>query len=133
MIAATQSPFCLILMRTPLGWGIFITEWVLCILGIILKAGFPRIPKIITTSIYLFMGWLGVFMVYPLYMALGLPAVLLLAGGGIIYTVGSVIFMLERPNPLPGRFGFHEIWHLMVVTAAICHFFVIRQLMSLPV
>lgn len=131
MIAATQTPFCLILVRNAMGWTLLGIEWGLCILGIVLKAGFPRVPKKITTGIYLLMGWLGVFTVYPLYTALGPPSVVLLALGGILYTVGSAIFMWERPNPWPGKFGFHEIWHAMVVTAALCHYIVMVQMLSL--
>lgn len=132
MIAAAQTSFCLILMRNTLGWTLLGVEWGLCVLGIVLKLGFPRVPKKITTGIYLVMGWLGVFMVYPLYRALGLHSLLFLALGGVLYTVGSGIFMWERPNPWPGKFGFHEIWHVMVVTAALCHYLVMMQMLQLP-
>lgn len=131
MIAGSQSAFCLILMRTPLGWGIFGIEWALALLGIFLKTACPRVPKKITTGIYLLMGWLGIFLVPTLYHALGIPALSLLVAGGILYTIGSAIFMWERPNPIPGKFGFHEIWHAMVVMASLCHFAVMVYLLRL--
>lgn len=131
MIAGTQSPFFLILMRNPLGWTIFGIEWGLTVLGIVLKLGFPRVPKKITTSIYLLMGWLGIFVVPSLYLQCGVVPTLLLLSGGLLYTIGSLIFQFERPNPCPGKFGFHEIWHSMVVTAAILHFFVMVYLLRL--
>jgi hemolysin III len=131
MIAGTQSPFFLILMRNPLGWTIFGIEWALTVLGIVLKMGFPRVPKKVTTSIYLIMGWLGIFVVPSLYMQGGIVPTLLLLSGGLLYTIGSLIFQLERPNPWPGKFGFHEIWHSMVVTAAILHFCVMVYLLRL--
>lgn len=131
MIAGTQSPFFLILMRNPLGWTIFGIEWALAILGIVLKTGFPRVPKKVTTSIYLIMGWLGIFVVPSLYVQGGIVPTALLLSGGLLYTIGSLIFQLERPNPWPGKFGFHEIWHSMVVTAAALHFCVMVYLLRL--
>lgn len=131
MIAGAQSAFCLILMRTALGWTIFGLQWALAILGIFLKTACPRVPKKVTTGIYLSMGWLGIFMVPVLYRAAGIPALVLLVAGGVLYTIGSAIFMLERPNPVPGRFGFHEIWHAMVVLASTCHFLVMAYLLRL--
>lgn len=131
MIAGAQSAFCLILARNPLGWTIFGLQWSLTILGIFLKTFCPRVPKKVTTGIYLFMGWLGIFLVPALYHAAGIPALALLVAGGLLYTVGSAIFMLERPNPVPGVFGFHEIWHAMVVLASICHFGVMVYLLRI--
>jgi hemolysin III len=122
MIAGSQAAFCMTLMRNPAGWTLFGVEWTLAILGIFLKTACPRVPKKITTGIYLLMGWLGVFVIPSLYAAAGWPALALLAAGGVIYTVGSAVFMCERPNPWPGTFGFHEIWHLMVLVAMLCHF-----------
>ncbi len=129
MIAGSQSAFCLILMRNPLGWTLFGVEWALAILGIFLKTACPRVSKKITTGIYLLMGWLGVLTIYPLYRTLGTNAVLFLALGGILYTLGSAIFMRERPNPRPGSIGFHEIWHGMVVLASASHFIVMLYLL----
>lgn len=129
MIAGSQSALCLTLMRSPLGWTLFGVEWALALLGIFLKTSCPRVPKKVTTGIYLLMGWLGIFTIYPLYMALGIKAVLFLAMGGLLYTLGSAIFMWERPNPWPGRFGFHEIWHVMVVLASASHFIVMLDLL----
>lgn len=131
MIAGAQSAFCLILARTPLGWTIFGVEWALAILGIFLKAACPRVSKKVTTGVYLLMGWIGIFIVPSLYRAAGIPALVLLVVGGAIYTIGSAVFMLERPNPLPGRFGFHEIWHAMVVLASFFHFIVMLYLLRL--
>jgi len=73
-------------------------------------------------TLYATMGWLAATVAHPLYRALPLPAVLLVLGGGTFYTVGAVIFATERPNPIPGRFGFHEIWHVMVILGALAHY-----------
>lgn len=131
MIAGAQSAFCLILARNALGWTIFGLQWTLAILGIFLKTTCPRVPKKVTTGIYLLMGWLGIFLVPSLYRVAGIAPLALLVVGGLLYTIGSAVFMLERPNPVPGRFGFHEIWHAMVVLASICHFCVMLYLLRL--
>lgn len=70
---------------------------------------------------YITMGWMGAFFVPFLWPYVGFPGVALLACGGICYTAGGAIFTLERPNPYPGVFGFHEIWHLLVVAGAASH------------
>jgi hemolysin III len=67
------------------------------------------------------MGWLGVIMFFPLLKIIGIPGIALLLGGGAFYTVGSVIFYIEKPNPIPGKFGFHEIWHIFVIAGALLH------------
>lgn len=125
MIAGTQTAFILVLMPNKVGWITLAIEWVLCVTGIFLKTVCPRVPKAITTAIYLIMGWMGIIVVPSLYITCGAEALGLLVAGGVIYTIGSAIFMWERPNPVPGIFGFHEIWHLFVLVAALCHFYLI--------
>ncbi len=129
MIAGTFTPLCLILLRNSFGWMILGIMWFLAIAGILLKMIFPHLPKWISTSVFIGMGWIGVLIAKPLYQlspyALGLMAL-----GGLFYTVGAVIFSIEKPNPLPGRFGFHEIWHLFVVAGAASHFAVIYLFIS---
>lgn len=121
MIAGTFTPFCLILLRNTLGWSSLGLIWVLALLGILLKVIFPGLPKWISTSMYLGMGWLGVVIAYPVYLQIA-TGVWFLILGGLFFTVGAVIFHFERPNPVPGRFGFHEIWHLFVLAGAASHF-----------
>lgn len=123
MIAGTFTPFCLILLRESIGWKVFYTIWALAILGIVIYAFFPKVPKWITTGLFLLMGWLGVMIAQPVYIILHWEGVSWLVYGGIVYTVGALIYFFEKPNPFPGRFGFHEIWHLFVVGGAACHFY----------
>ena len=70
------------------------------------------------------MGWLAVLLVVPIMKVLPWQGIALLAAGGVIYTIGWVVYFTEKPNPIPGRFGFHEIWHGMVLLAAGAHFLV---------
>lgn len=123
MIAGTMTPFGTILLRGTLrGEIILVALWGLAVIGIILKGFFPHIPKWFTLALYVGMGWIGVGIFPPVYRLLGLKALLWVLIGGLFYTVGSIIYYLEKPNPIPGKFGFHEIWHLCVIAGAATHF-----------
>lgn len=121
LIAGTFTPYCLILFRGRLGWSIFGIVWFLAAAGIALKSAIPRFPKWISMLIYISMGWLGALLFVPLLKTAPLMAVLLISGG-VVYSIGAVIFTREKPNPVPGFFGFHEIWHLFVLGGAILHY-----------
>lgn len=123
MIAGTMTPFGTILLRGTLRGEIILAAlWGLAVVGIVIKAFFPNIPKWFSTALYVGMGWVGVGVFSPVYQWLGWEAVLWLLIGGLFYTVGSILYYLEKPNPFPGRFGFHEIWHLCVIGGAATHF-----------
>lgn len=124
MIGGSFTPFCLIAMRNRLGLTVLAVVWVLAIAGIILKALIPDISKWIILPLYLGMGWMGALIALPLYQMISAAAGLILLGG-YFYTAGSLVYFAEAPNPLPGRFGFHEIWHLHVLAGAASHFFVL--------
>jgi hemolysin III len=121
LIAGTYTPICLIAVRSSYGWTILSVCWAAALFGIAMKSTRPNIPKWFTQTLYVSMGWLGAAIAFPLYSALGAKAAGLLVAGGIFYTVGSVIFIIEKPNPVPGKFGFHEIWHLFVLAGAGLH------------
>jgi hemolysin III len=131
LIAGTFTPLCLILLRNHIGWSIFGIIWGLAALGIAVKAIFPNIPKWVTNTIYISMGWIGAVLVIPLFDRIGWTGFLLLLAGGIFYSTGSVIYYNEKPNPVPGKFGFHEIWHIFVICGALCHF-LLMYLIALP-
>lgn len=122
LIAGTITPVSLVVLHGVFGWSLFGVAWALAIGGIVLKAVFPAVDKWITSTLYLAMGWLGVLAAVPVYRQLGWMPLLFLALGGILYSAGAFVFSLEKPNPLPGRFGFHEIWHLFVISGAASHF-----------
>ncbi len=129
LIAGTYTPLCLVTMQQdpfwlPYGWAIFGVVWFFCILGSIIKSAMPWLPKWVTTAIYVGMGWIGCVLIIPIFTILGPMAAALIAIGGVFYTIGSVIFFVEKPNPIKGKFGFHEIWHIFVFLGAIPHFLV---------
>ncbi len=130
LIAGTFSPICLGIGRTTLGWSVFGTIWVCAIIGMVLKSSIRNFPKWLGLCIYVILGWVGVLLTDFIYTELGLQTTLLLAVGGLAYTLGGVIFIRERPNPAPGVFGFHEIWHLFVIAGAACHYAVIWRMVA---
>ena len=129
LIAGTYTPLCLVTMRSndfwkPYAWCIFGVVWFLAILGICLKGAMSWLPKWVTTTIYVGMGWVGALLLIPVYQICGWAAAFLILLGGIFYTGGSLIFFLEKPNPIEGEFGVHEIWHIFVILGALSHYLV---------
>ena len=131
LIAGTYTPVCLVAVRNGLGWSTLGVCWAVAIFGIILRSSIQSLPKWFTQTLYVSMGWLGVAIALPFYEALGKTAFYQLIGGGLFYSVGSIIFIVEKPNPIPGKFGFHEIWHLFVLAGAGAHFAMMLEIMSL--
>ncbi|MBI1909259.1 MAG: hemolysin III family protein [Deltaproteobacteria bacterium] len=133
LIAGTFTPFCLILLRNRTGWILLTTVWVAAFIGIILKATRPNIPKWFLVVYYTIMGWLSVPLFPAIIREIGWRGLIGLALGGLFFMVGSLFFYLEKPNPWPGRFGFHEIWHLFVLAGTTSHFLTIYlTLLPLP-
>ncbi|WP_109474203.1 PAQR family membrane homeostasis protein TrhA [Ornithinimicrobium cavernae] len=121
LIAGTITPLVLILFRNTYGWTVFGTVWGIAVLGIVLRSVWRQLPKWVTNTLYITLGWMTVLLVGA-GVELDLGALALMAGGGLVYSVGFVIFVIERPNPWPGVFGFHELWHALVVVAALLHY-----------
>jgi hemolysin III len=130
LIAGTFSPVCLGIGRSTLGWSVFGTIWGCAIIGMVLKATVPAFPKWLGLYFYFVLGWVAVLLAGIVYNQLGLPTSLFLFIGGLFYTIGGVIFIREAPNPFPGIFGFHEIWHIFVIVGALCHYVFIYRLVE---
>jgi hemolysin III len=122
LIAGTYTPICLIPLRGVLGWILFGVIWGIAIVGIFLALFWNNAPRWLSTLIYLIMGWLIVVAFYPLVQTIPLGGIIWLILGGLCYSVGAVIYALKLPNPVPGIFGFHEIWHIFVMAGGFCHF-----------
>jgi len=125
VIAGSYTPICLVPLRGPWGWSIFGTVWGIAILGIGLKIFAMDVPRWISTLIYLIMGWLCVIAIYPLVKMLDPIPIFWLALGGLFYSVGAIIYSVKKPDPFPGIFGFHEIWHLFVLLGSGAHFWLV--------
>lgn len=117
LIAGTYTPFCL-LIGPPSGMPLLVTVWASALVGMGVVTLFPRTPKPVRSAIYVMLGWLIVPFLPALHGAIGLRPFLWLLVGGASYTVGAVVYALRRPDPWPQVFGFHEIFHVLVVAAA---------------
>jgi len=122
LIAGTYTPLCLTVLRGPWGWTLFGLEWGLALFGIIAVLVTTRRPKKLTTPLYLIMGWLAVIATGPLIHTLPPMALFWLLAGGAAYSIGAVIFTLDRPHLWPGWFHAHDLWHTLVLTGSACHF-----------
>jgi hemolysin III len=122
LIAGTFTPVGLITLHGPLGWTLLVAVWLIAVAGIPFKLFFLDAPAWLSTATYLFMGYLGLIAVVPLAEAVAVSGLAWLVAGGIAYTMGAVIYTCRRPDPFPGRFGHHEIWHVLVLVGSGCHF-----------
>lgn len=126
MIAGSYTPVCLIALNNRLGYGLCIAVWSIAIIGIIFKALWITCPKWVSSVLYIGMGWLCVLALVPIYRALPHAGFGWLLAGGIIYTIGGVIYGLKLPifDARHKYFGSHEIFHVFVMAGSICHFIV---------
>lgn len=122
LIAGSYSPVCLSGLQTPLGTGLFILVWSIALLGFIIKLFWIQAPRLLSTALYLGAGWLAAVLIIPLALDPKFHQVLFwMLAGGLFYTAGGIIYAVKKPNPLPGRFGFHEIFHLFVLAGSAAH------------
>jgi hemolysin III len=122
LIAGTYTPVALITLRSPLGWGLLVSVWLIALAGIPFKLFYLDAPVWLSTGTYLAMGYLALAAIIPLARAVSFGGLAWLIAGGAAYTAGAVIYARQRPDPYPGRFGHHEIWHLLVMAGSACHF-----------
>ncbi len=127
LIAGTYTPICLLALPESSGMPLLALIWGLAICGFILTVFWINSPKWLNSTIYILMGWLCIFAFKPLFTAISPTAFAWLLAGGIIYTIGGVIYALKLPvfNKLHKNFGSHEIFHLFVLGGSICHYYMI--------
>ena len=126
MIAGSYTPVCLIVLHNRLGYALCALVWATAILGIIFKAFWLTCPKWVSSVLYIGMGWLCVLAFVPIIHALPKAGFGWLLAGGIIYTIGGVIYALKLPifDSKHKNFGSHEIFHIFVMLGSACHFVV---------
>ncbi len=133
LIAGSYTPICLVPLRGPWGWSIFGSVWGVAVIGTFLKIFAMNVPRWLSTLIYVSMGWMCLIAIYPLVKTLELSGLFWLALGGAFYSTGAVIYAIQKPDPFPGVFGYHEIWHLFVLLGSAAHFWLVfRYLMYIP-
>ncbi|HOH89328.1 MAG TPA: hemolysin III family protein [Bacillota bacterium] len=122
LIAGTYTPVCLIPLRGGWGWSLLISIWSIAMAGIVLKVLWFNAPRWLYTLFYLLMGWLIVIAFVPLVRTMPIAAMLWLIAGGLLYTVGAVIYGTKWPKLKSKVFGFHEMFHIFVLYGSFCHF-----------
>ncbi|HVD86688.1 MAG TPA: hemolysin III family protein [Solirubrobacterales bacterium] len=122
LIAGTYTPFALLALHGTLAMAILAVVWIGAVAGAIVEMIWIDHPKWASALIYGSLGWVAVAAFPELWSSLGIAGTLLVAAGGLLYTAGAVVYAIQRPNPNPAIFGYHEVFHLFVIAAAIAHF-----------
>lgn len=122
LIAGTYTPVCLIPLRGGWGWSLLCSIWAIAMVGIILKILWFNAPRWLYTLFYVVMGWLVVIALLPLLRAIPPAGVAWLVAGGVLYSIGAIIYGTKWPKINLKYFGFHEIFHLFVLYGSLCHF-----------
>jgi hemolysin III len=122
LIAGTYTPFCLNLFTGFWQWGLMTIIWLMALAGVVVKLLIIHAPRWITAGVYVIMGWLSILAINAMLTVLPTGALLWLLVGGVVFTLGAVVYVTKVPNFRPGSFGFHEVWHLFVIGGCACHF-----------
>ncbi|MCB0102028.1 MAG: hemolysin III family protein [Anaerolineales bacterium] len=122
LIAGTYTPFCVNAFTGFWKWGLLSIIWSLAFIGILVKVFYIRAPRWVNAGIYVLMGWISVAAAGQMLAALPTWVLTWLIIGGVIYTLGAIVYMTKIFNFKPGVFGFHEVWHIFVLLAAAAHF-----------
>ncbi len=125
LIAGTYTPICLSFFTGFWRWGLLGIIWTMALVGVGVKVFVIHPWRWFTAGIYLLMGWLA--MMGGREILAGMPggAIFWLVAGGLFFTFGAVIYIRKRPDPRPGVFGFHEIWHIFVILGCLSHFILV--------
>lgn len=120
LIAGSYTPFCLVLLPQPRGRRFCMVMWAVAVAGILAKLLWINAPRMLSTAVYLIMGWAVVFLAKD-FACLGQPCLTLVALGGVCYSVGAVFYAIKRPN-LSAEWTFHELFHLLILAGSLFHY-----------
>ncbi len=121
-IAGTYTPIAVLSLPRNAAIAVLVAVWTGAAFGVALQTTWRSAPRWLSTPCYIALGWVAAFVMPDLLHNAGVAAFTLIIAGGVVYTVGGVVYALKRPNPYPGTFGFHEVFHLCTLVAAICHY-----------
>jgi hemolysin III len=122
LIAGTYTAFGLLALNGYWRWVVLSIVWAGALAGIVFKFAWLDAPKWISAVIGVALGWVGVVVAPQLLHAIGVGALLLVLAGGLLYTLGALVYALRRPDPRPAVFGFHEVFHVLVIAAVACQY-----------
>jgi len=122
LIAGTYTPFGLLALSGAWRWTVLPIVWGGALAAIVLKLAWVDGPKWLTAVLGIALGWAGVVALPQLVEHAGWSGIALLGTGGVLYTVGAVVYAVRRPDPVPAVFGYHELFHALVIAAAACQY-----------
>jgi hemolysin III len=132
MIAGSYTPVCLLVLRGWVAWTMLAVAWTGAIIGFALAFTDGRASRAIRGALYICLGWAAVVAVPQMWLHMSPTELVLIAVGGVLFTVGSIFLFTNWPDPFPKVFGYHEVWHLLVVAAVVCHFVAIASMVHTP-
>jgi hemolysin III len=121
-IAGTYTPIAVLALPTGPMIGVLVAVWSGALIGVGLQMFWPGAPRWLSAPCYIALGWVAVFVFPDLLHNAGVAAFALIAAGGVVYTLGAIVYATKRPNPYPGTYGFHEVFHTCTLVAAICQY-----------
>jgi hemolysin III len=121
-IAGTYTPIAALTLPRGDAIAVLTVVWSGAGIGVLLQTAWPTAPRWLSVPCYIALGWVAVFVMPQVLHNAGVAALTLIVLGGVVYTIGGIVYGLKRPNPVPGVFGFHEVFHLCTLVAAICHY-----------
>jgi hemolysin III len=125
LIAGSYTPFAVLVLHGPLAVVILVAVWTGGLLGVGFNLVWRDSPTWLRSALYVGLGWIALAAVPQLEAAIGLFALTLLGLGGVLYTLGAVVYAVRRPDPVPAVFGYHELFHILVIAAAVLQYAVI--------
>jgi hemolysin III len=125
VIAGTYTPFALVILHGPLALEILVVVWAGALAGVGFNLFWTNSPRWLDAALYVALGWVALAALPQLTAGIGVAGVLLVALGGVLYTLGAIVFAAQRPDPRPSVFGYHEVFHALVVVAAALQYGVI--------
>jgi hemolysin III len=121
-IAASYTPVALLVLSGPVQVVVLVSVWAGALAGVALSVAWITAPRALVATCYLALGWVSIVTMPQLAEKLGIAPLVLFAAGGVLYTLGAIVYAARRPNPWPRTFGFHEVFHALVIAAATVHF-----------
>jgi hemolysin III len=121
-IAGTYTPIAVVTLSRAHAVLILSVVWAGALCGVVLQSAWPTAPRWLSVPCYLAVGWVAVFVMPQVLHHAGIAALTLIVAGGLLYSVGALMYALKRPNPWPNVFGFHEAFHTCTLLGAICHY-----------
>jgi hemolysin III len=132
-IAASYTPIALLVLHDPLRVIVLASVWIGALAGVAMSIAWIDAPRVLVALCYVAVGWVALVAIPQLFSHRGVAMPVLLLVGGLLYSLGAVAYATKRPNPWPRTFGFHEVFHALVIAAAVVHFVAIAGVIANPV